>query len=271
MFILKNKIPPARQWGYYAEKLLLKFFFIIASIFVVSIIAFIINSIRIEYYIKDMPQLKSNNKHVILVHGLLSSSRAMRKINNSLVKNGYTVINFDYSSRKLSIREIAQNLDKTIQNELPKNYESLSFVTHSLGSIVVRYYLTHYKTERIKRFVMIAPPNHGSIWGRKLVSAIPQMKILLGIAGEEVKNNPDIRLPNPPQCEFGIIAGGFGNEFGLNPFIPGDNDFTVSVSETKLTGMNDHIVIKGQHTILLFQRRVIDNVISFLGTGKFIY
>jgi hypothetical protein len=35
--------------------------------------------------------------------------------------------------------------------------------------------------------------------------------------------------------------------------------------------MKDFILIKGQHSTLLMQKRVIDNVISFLGTGKFLF
>jgi len=118
---------------------------------------------------------------------------------------------------------------------------------------------------------MIAPPNQGSIWGKTLVKNIPIFRYLLGTSGEELQYSLKFRPMLPPPCEFGIISGGTGKSRGLNPFIPGDNDATVAVSETMMQGMKDHIVIPGQHTMLLFQKRVIDNVISFLGTGKFIY
>ena len=74
-----------------------------------------------------------------------------------------------------------------------------------------------------------------------------------------------------PRCEFGVIAGGLGNGTGLNPLIPGDDDMTVSVEETKLPGMKDFIQIRGQHSLLLLQQEVADNVISFLKDGVFLH
>ncbi len=208
---------------------------------------------------------------VILVHGMLSGPRAMSRIENELLRNGYRVINFGYDSRKDSIQTVADNLDSTLRTELPNDAGAIHFVTHSLGAVVVRYYLSERKMKNLGRFVMIAPPNQGSVWGKTLVKNIPAVKFLLGITGEELQYSLKYRPAQPPPCEFGVISGGTGTSRGLNPLIPGDNDATVAVEETRLEGMKDHIVIPGQHTMLLFQKRVVDNVVSFLGTGKFIY
>jgi hypothetical protein len=62
-----------------------------------------------------------------------------------------------------------------------------------------------------------------------------------------------------------------GNSLGFNPLIPGDDDGTVGVDETWLPAASDFIQINGQHSTLLMQTRVIDNVIAFLEEGKFIH
>lgn len=208
---------------------------------------------------------------VILVHGMLSSPRAMSKIEKELVRNGYHVINYGYDSRVQSIQSVSDGLGFIIKERVPGDSAAVHFVTHSLGALVVRYYLSQHQIANLGRFVMIAPPNQGSVWGRTLVKNIPVFKYILGITGEELQYSSKYRPIEPPPCEFGIISGGTGRSRGINPFIPGDNDATVAVSETLMEGMKDHIVIPGQHTTLLFQKRVIDNIISFLGTGKFIY
>ncbi len=218
-----------------------------------------------------IPENKARNEWVVLVHGMLSSPRAMKKIEKDLVLNGYHVMNFGYDSREESIQTVADGLDQAIKKHVPAGARSIHFVTHSLGALVVRYYLSDRKIKNLGRFVMIAPPNQGSVWGKTLVKNIPAVRYILGISGEELQYSLKYRPAQPPPCEFGIISGGTGKSRGLNPFIPGDNDATVAVSETMMKGMKDHIVIPGQHTMLLFQKRVIDNVISFLGTGKFIY
>ncbi|HQQ50752.1 MAG TPA: hypothetical protein PLZ29_06115, partial [Spirochaetota bacterium] len=43
------------------------------------------------------------------------------------------------------------------------------------------------------------------------------------------------------------------------------------VEETRLEGMKDFIQIIGQHSLLLTQKSVIDNVVHFLNTGKFLH
>ncbi len=218
-----------------------------------------------------MIHIKSGSECVILVHGLLSGPAAMSKIGTALVKNGYRVINFGYDSRTQSIDVVSVKLGRVIRDDVPPECHTIHFVTHSLGTLVVRHYLAENRVERLGRFVMIAPPNQGSVWGRTLVKNIPAFKYLLGVSIEELQYSHKYRPPSPPPCEFGVISGGTGNDRGLNPLIPGDNDATVAVSETLLDGMKDHVVIHGQHTMLLYTKRVIDNVISFLGTGKFIY
>jgi len=217
------------------------------------------------------PENKARKEWVVLVHGMLSSPRAMKKIERELSVNGYHVMNFGYDSREESIQTVTEDLEKRINEIIPAETSKIHFVTHSLGSLVVRYYLNQRKLKNLGRFVMVAPPNQGSVWGKTLVKNIPAVRYLLGISGEELQYSLKYRPEQPPPCEFGIISGGTGKSYGLNPLIPGDNDATVAVSETVMEGMKDHIIIPGQHTILLFQKRVIDNIISFLGTGKFIY
>ena len=214
----------------------------------------------------------SGQRWVILLHGMLRTPRSMSMIERALSQNGYRVLNFGYPSRSESIKSIAKRLHRTIGKTVPRDVHSVNFVTHSLGTIVVRYYLSRYRVNGLKRFVMIAPPNKGSEWAR-ILDRLPLYRWFLGIAGQEIKHFPDSLpqiLPQPP-CEFGVIAGGWGNSTGINPFIPGDDDGTVRVSETKLEGMKDFILIRGQHSTLLMQKRVIDNVIAFLGTGKFLF
>ena len=208
---------------------------------------------------------------VVLVHGLLSGPRALLPIEKELVRNGYRVISFRYDSRNQSIKSASEMLGREIAHRIPAGAKRVHFVTHSLGTIIVRYHLAESTMKNQGRFVMIAPPNQGSSWGRTLVKNVPFFNYILGVAGRDVQHSPASRLPGPPPCEFGIIAGAMGNSYGLNPFIIGDNDGTIAVSETVLDGATDYLLVRGQHTLLLSRKDVIDNVVSFLGTGKFLF
>ncbi len=210
------------------------------------------------------------NEYVVLLHGIMRSPKSMEKIQHALEERGYRVVNFGYPSTKESIADCADILHEEMK-KLPSGCP-VSFVTHSMGGIVVRYYLAHYREIPVRRFVMIAPPNRGSSLARRL-KAIPLYPKIFGRAGMEVaKDSHSVieDLPSP-RCEFGVIAGGLGRGSGVNPLIPGDDDMTVGIEETKLPGMKDFIRIEGQHSLLLNQKRVADNVISFLENGSFIH
>ncbi len=208
---------------------------------------------------------------VILLHGIFRSPRSMARIQKALENEGYTVVNFGYPSTRESIETITALLDKRLK-ELPADRGRVHFVTHSLGAIVVRRYLAAYKVRKPGRIVMIAPPNQGSTLAAFLNKWQPY-KWVFGKAGQEVAGSPGsfIRLLPAPKMEFGVIAGGTGKKAGLNPLMKGDNDGTVMVEETKLAGMKDFVLIKGQHSTLLLQKAVIRNVIAFLKTGSFLH
>ncbi len=208
---------------------------------------------------------------VILVHGVLRSPSSMSRIERALASAGYSTVNFEYSSRKERVGDISGRLNSIVQRIEAGDAGTISFVTHSFGAIVVRYYLSTSKVVRLGRFVMIAPPNRGSEWARML-SRMPLYNWILGAAGEDVREAETAYpiIKQTPPCEFGVIAGGFGNRAGLNPLITGDDDGTIAVSETALEGMKDFILVRGQHSTLLLQKPVIRNVVHFLEHGCFI-
>ena len=91
---------------------------------------------------------------------------------------------------------------------------------------------------------MIGPPNQGSRMALML-SRSYLFKWITGRAGLELGANWNDLEPNlaTPAFEFGIIAGGQRNpKLFSNFFLPGQDDFTVSVDETKLAGATDFLI-----------------------------
>jgi hypothetical protein len=72
-----------------------------------------------------------------------------------------------------------------------------------------------------------------------------------------------------PPLEFGIIAGGRGNDKGYNPFVPGDNDAVVSVESTRLDGASDFRVLPLMHTFMMNDATLQEYTLRFLQKGHF--
>jgi pimeloyl-ACP methyl ester carboxylesterase len=147
--------------------------------------------------------------------------------------------------------------------------DRINFVGHSMGNLVFRMMLDK-PLAGLGRVVMIAPPNMGSYVAEQLEN-LDIFRWIFGPAGQQLPaDNKEFfeKLP-VPDCEFGIIAGGKGTGEGYNPLVPGDDDGTVAVEETRLPGAADFIVIRNTHTLILFDPETVSQTIHFLKTGRF--
>lgn len=211
----------------------------------------------------------TKRESVILLHGLARSSRCMNRLEKILQQAGYHTVNLNYPSTSGSIESLS---DTVITNALAHTEpsETVHFVTHSLGGILLRHFLTQNEIDRLGRVVMLAPPNHGS----QIVEWLQHYRLfqrLLGPAASQLGTRPD-RLVNqlpPAPCELGIIAGSRAVNVLFSPFLPKPNDGTVSVENTKLAGMRDHITLPTTHPLIMRNKQVIKQVLAFLKSGQF--
>ncbi|MBI1882746.1 MAG: hypothetical protein HYS08_00865 [Chlamydiae bacterium] len=213
--------------------------------------------------------IEKSRETVILLHGILNRPIIMARIERALEREGYEVINWGYPSRQGTIEEHAAALNKFIKTL--DNRQTLHFVGFSLGSIIIRYYLTHYSIKNMGRFVMIAPPNHGS----ERVDRLYQYQWFRWLYGTKsvwqlrASNTDFFKECGIPPVEFGIIAGSRENRIGRSRIFPGDNDGTVSVESTCLPEAKDMLKLNYPHTLLVFASETKDYVVNFLKSGRF--
>ena len=205
---------------------------------------------------------------VVLLHGLARDNGSMDKMEAALA-NEYAVVNHDYPSTEENIATLAKTAIPAAVKECGEA-ELIHFVTHSMGGILVRQYLTENKIENLGRVVMLGPPNHGSEIVDEL-GEMPGFELINGEPGKQLGTSSD-SVPNslgPVDCDLGVIAG----EVSFNPvysaMLPGDDDGKVSVDSTKVEGMKDHIVLPVSHTFMMRNTEVIEQTQFYLGHGRF--
>lgn len=143
-------------------------------------------------------------------------------------------------------------------------------MTHSLGGLLVRQYLSNNVIEGLHRVVMMGPPNQGSQLA-DYVSALrlprwlqPAAVVELGTGGEAIT-----RQLKPVDFELGVIAG---NSNGILrwPGAPEEaSDGVVTVKETQIAGMVDFIELRTTHTFIMWNPEVQAQVLHFLEQGRF--
>ncbi len=215
-------------------------------------------------------QAKPVNESVILLHGLGDVKLSMLKLESALKKEGYTTKNIGYSSNGETIESLAENELSEVVNRYKKiGFNKIHFVTHSMGGLIVRYYLQDHDLPDGSRIVMLSPPNHGSEVADHFKEST-FYNLLVGDVGQELATDSQILLELKPIIpEIGIIAGNKSSNPYFSKIIPGEDDGRVAVDKTKLTEMKDFIIVHSTHLTIKYNDKVIAQTIFFLQKGKF--
>ena len=72
-----------------------------------------------------------------------------------------------------------------------------------------------------------------------------------------------------PPFQYGIIAGGKGDNEGYSSILEGDDDAIVRVSETQLRGADGFLVIPVRHSRMMKNTDVQMETLNFLQKGQF--
>ena len=210
---------------------------------------------------------------VVLLHGLGRLSNSMSELETKLAPAGYSVANIKYPSRSHPIDVLAVDaIGRGLTQCRGERKSEIHFITHSLGGILLRYYLSQNTIPELGRVVMLGPPNQGSEIVDGLLP-LPGFGFIGGPAGVALGTGEGsiIESLGPVDFNLGIIAG----STNINPleflFIAGPSDSIVSIESTKVRGMNAHIVLPVTHTFMMRNNEVIEQAIHYLKTGSFIF
>ena len=211
----------------------------------------------------------SSRRLCLLVHGVLRSKDSFNKLHQVLTAAGYQVYSVNYPSSRQKIEDHAKQMIELIGN-IEEDFDELYFVTHSLGGLVMRKTLSEGSNQKVKRLVMLAPPNQGAMLADIFLDWRPY-KLIWGPAGEQMITGAESFATGAgiPSCEFGIIAGIAGEKMGGNPLIEGMDDGVVGVEATKLAGMKDHLTVPSGHSFIMNKPQVINQIMHFFDHGEF--
>ncbi len=210
---------------------------------------------------------------IILLHGLGRTRFSMSRLGNTLEKQGYRVVNAGYCSQCRRIEDLADTvIPKSLQQCIDYGADSIHFVTHSMGGLLLRYYLSLHRIEKLGHTVMLAPPNHGSEVADKLRNNV-LYRIINGPAGLQLGTDANSLPAQLGTADFslGIIIGNRHTIFDryFASLLPKPNDGKVSAASARLQGMQDFLVTDANHTTIMNDPTVIEHIRCFLKKGAF--
>jgi pimeloyl-ACP methyl ester carboxylesterase len=203
---------------------------------------------------------------IIIVHGLWMTGLELGVLQHRLrADHGFDPSIFSYSSITGSMAEHVASLHAYVQAH---KSERLHFVGHSLGGIVILKMLEAYDDIPPGRVVCLASPMQGSC-AVDGFARWPFARAALGTAiCEEVLSSKPRNWDG--RRDVGIIAGSLSLGLGrLFADFHEASDGTLLVSETKLAGAKDHLVMPVSHSGIVFSAEVTAQIARFLREGAF--
>ena len=203
-------------------------------------------------------------EHVLLVHGLWMNRVAMWPLAWRLRRTGFEVSFFGYYS---ALQPHERHTEKLAEYVAGLPHAVLHLVGHSLGGVLILNALTQLPQTKVRSVLALGSPLRGSTSGLQFMRHALG-RFCVGRSGSLWQTFPVLRVPEG--VRVGTIAG--TRRIGLGRFfasLPGPNDGVVTVAETQLPGLADHIVLPVSHTGMLISKSVASQSIAFLRGGRF--
>lgn len=201
---------------------------------------------------------------VVLLHGLGRSKNSFTGLARAIERAGFEVLAINYPSLFGGVEEHAARVDRVL-GSAPGN-RTVSFVTHSLGALVLRHLLGGTGSWRnrihLHGAVMISPPNRGSALAEAL-GRHPAFRLVAGQSGRDANISNAPKVP-PLHIPHIVIAGSLRGGKGCNPFFDGDDDGIVGLEETRLPESDTVVKVEACHTVIPNNPKTIAAVIRFL-------
>ena len=207
-----------------------------------------------------------NSAHVVYVHGLWMPGEESLILRHRLSNEfGLTLQAFRYSAASATMSDITERLESWVR-ELKA--PAVHFVGHSLGGLVIHRFLERFPDQPPGRVVFLGTPCVASRVAQRASRFAPIAHLMGPSVAEELLQPHERRWEQARP--LGIIAG--SQPIGVGQLLADfteENDGTVAVSETRMPGATDHIVLPVSHLGMLLSARVARETGSFLTHGRF--
>lgn len=201
---------------------------------------------------------------IIILHGLYMHGMVMRPLSRKLRTLGYRTKVLTYNSVAINQHRLFSLIDNALSPTMPN-----VLVGHSLGGLVIKQYLQSRQSchSKISHVIAIGSPLRGA----SIVTRLQElgMGTLLGNAPHFglSEHHDQWRLPQKLGSIAGTLPIGARALLFIDKGLPSDG--TVTVEETKIEGMADHIETPKSHTSLIYSTFVPDQIDHFIKHDSF--
>ena len=252
---------------------------------------------KIKTYYEKNDKKRENQDFLVLFHGIYGKSSDMENI-AQYFKNDYRIVNIQYPTTKETAQEItelyikpsieniigeiyAQNFHNKIENQYfeidengnRKNRQAadknlnqnikINFVTHSMGTGILRYYLKENPLKNLGKVVFISPPSHGSHLAD--IPFVDKLPFILGKVVPQFSTKKDsfVNQLKEPDYNCYVMVGNRANNPLYSVITDGESDGAVPVKSAKLENCKFKIIDGESHSSILKSDKVMQEILKY--------
>ncbi|MDN3653595.1 alpha/beta fold hydrolase [Thalassotalea ponticola] len=194
---------------------------------------------------------------IIILHGLFMNKVIMAPLARRLEQRGYSVDNISYPSTRADKNALFDDIDARV-GEGPT-----VLLGHSLGGLVATEYLFERKVSvnRIPLVITLGTPHQGAQIAEDMKKVNIQRLLGSSVQFGLLPKHFEKAWPLPQKLVS--IAGSLN--IGARPLLDRvwrdeieQSDGTVSINETRIPGMTEHIIVKQTHTAMVYSKDVVN-------------
>ena len=198
---------------------------------------------------------------VLLIHGQGRTWLSMLLLGWRLKRQGYAVCYFRYMTWLESFDKITHRFVQTLGAKMGDQLYVI--IGHSLGNIITRSSLPRLTCSPPRHLIMLAPPNQPPLLGKIFKSNLIY-RLFTKDCGQKVADDAFYGQLPCPTIPTTIIAGTRGLPKFLSPFAGEPNDMILAVSETRLEGLAEPVLVRASHPFIMNSKQVVEIIYSVL-------
>ena len=202
---------------------------------------------------------------VILVHGLWMTGIEMSLLGKRLAQHDFDPIRFRYPTLKTGLDANLASFAQFIQ---ANTSATTHIIGHSLGGVLALQTLQRYPDLPISKVICLGSPLTDSSAARRVAKSTIGNKLIGRMLHDAVLHCPLTQWRGLQAV--GVIAG--ERRFGLTSMtklLTAPSDGVVTIAETCLPGITDHLVMRVGHGMLVLSEDVAEQCAYFLQHGQF--
>jgi len=203
----------------------------------------------------------------VLVHGFNKNRNDMKYLADGLNSLGFKTVSVNLPTTFGTLEQSVNSLYLQMK-DLAREAETINYVAHSMGGLIVRKYIALPHQYNIGKCIFISTPHLGSRLAQ-IANHIPLYSMVFQPIKNLVPGSKYEKFGNEKKFKIGIISGNKNSGLLGKIFLSKMSDGYVEIESAKSDDADDFVILPFGHKEIHHKQATLSLLVRFLLNGRF--